>query len=199
MTDEPEEKRESFFQRVARLRRELMRQEELVTTLDRLAADEIISPDQSTRFREQLLASSEESQYLLKHLGAHFALGVVFAFDVIPLPMGVISRVSWVIGSGLYERICGTTERARLHSVRVGFIAALPWSGYGAYLLPLRETNATLAFVMANHISYTLYDAPAAEALARAHPWIQKFGQPVLPGVPEEEQEETDEHPVSKV
>ncbi|MGH7341438.1 MAG: hypothetical protein ACREKH_13190, partial [Candidatus Rokuibacteriota bacterium] len=30
-------------------------------------------------------------------------------------------------------------------------VAAIPFLGYGAYLLPLRRQNAELAFVLANH------------------------------------------------
>ena len=75
----------------------------------------------------------------------------MFAFDLVPLPLGTISRVSWVAGSRLIEQLRGNAGRARVHSLAVFLVAAIPLLGYAAYLLPLRRQSTELAFVLANH------------------------------------------------
>jgi hypothetical protein len=40
--------------------------------------------------------------------------------------------------------------------------------GYAAYLLPLRRESERAAFLLANHVSYALFDAPAEALIARS-------------------------------
>ena len=96
----------------------------------------------------------------------HITFGIVFAFDVIPLPLGTLSRILWVSGNRIYESLLGSRERARVHSFKVLLIALIPWLGYGAYLLPLRRESPLVARLYADHLSYVLYDASFEEFLA---------------------------------
>ncbi len=123
----------------------------LERTLERLVVEGSISDDRARALRARLPEQLDGSRYVLGHLGAHLAIGAVFAFDVVPLPLGTIGRVSWVAGNRLVESLRRQPERARVHSVGVLLIAAVPWLGYAAYLLPLRRRGTELAFVLANH------------------------------------------------
>src|SRR5262245_41423885 len=123
----------------------------LLETLERLAADSAISQERATALRTNLPVQIEKSRYVLSHLGAHLGIAAVFAFDLVPLPLGTISRVLWVAGNRVAEQLRGNLERARLHSLPVLLIAAIPLLGYSAYLLPLRRQSRELTFLMANH------------------------------------------------
>ena len=97
-----------------------------------------------------LKEQADESRYVMKNLGVHLSIGVVFAFDVIPLPLGTIARIGWVGMARLVETLRRNSKKARVHSLGVFLIAAIPWFGYAAYLLPLRRDSKELAFVLAN-------------------------------------------------
>jgi hypothetical protein len=114
-------------------RSRLVDTESLEQTLQRLRADGEISEEQSACLRATLRKQLDGSRYVLGHLGAHFAIGAVFAFDLIPIPLGTIARVCWVAGSRLVESVRGNRERAKVHSAGVLVIAAVPWLGYAAY------------------------------------------------------------------
>jgi hypothetical protein len=124
--------------------------QQLLATVDRLHLDNEITDLQALRLRAELPIQYPQSRYVLKHFGAHLSIGVVFAFDVVPLPLGTIARVGWVAGARLTEMVRGNYDRARLHSLQVLLVAAIPWLGYVAYLIPLRKKNRSLAFVLAN-------------------------------------------------
>jgi len=125
---------------------------ELRTTVDELLADGTISEAQAWHLHESLEEQDEASRYVLKHFGVHLAIGAVFAFDVVPLPLGTIGRVGWVAIARVTETLRGNFERARVHSLRVFLVAAIPLLGYVAYLVPLRRDHKELAFVLANNI-----------------------------------------------
>ncbi len=151
----------------------------LQTTLDRLAADGEISADAAVALREAFPKQLRTTRYVLGHLGAHLGIGVVFAFDLVPLPLGTIARVSWVAGNRVVESIRGNRSRARIHSLGVFLIAAIPWFGYAAYLLPLRRHSPELAFVLANHTwlertgrSYETFLAEARSPVRRIGRWL---------------------------
>ena len=133
----------------------LVDEEELAAVIDRLEADERISGERARLLRQELPAAVESSAYVIRHLSVHLGLGAFFAFDFIPLPLGTISRVLWVIGNRIYESVRGRGERARVHSFGVLLFAAIPFLGYFAYLLPLRRRSQLAAFICANHISYS--------------------------------------------
>jgi len=162
-------------------RRELLDPARLERTIDRLHADGIVSDEEASTLREELPATLARSSYVMRHLTAHGAIGVVFAFDWIPLPLGTVSRVLWVLGSRAYESLFGTRERARVHSLAVLLIAAVPLAGYGAYLLPLRRESEAAAFLLANHSCYALFGADAEASIARCPRWLQRFPRWLVP------------------
>ncbi len=115
-------------------------------------AEGAISKELAGALQASLSQQIERSRYVLAHLGAHLAISAVFAFDVLPIPLGTISRVSWVVVNRVVESVRGNRDRARVHSLGVALLAAIPWLGYAAYLLPLRRQNAELTFVLANRV-----------------------------------------------
>jgi hypothetical protein len=125
--------------------------EELEATISDLHSRGAISSTQAEYLEQHVALQLDESKYVLKNLAGHLSIGVIFAFDVIPLPLGTISRVVWVAVARVLETLRRNVERARVHSLGVLLIAAIPWFGYAAYLLPLRTHSRELAYVMANH------------------------------------------------
>ncbi|MGH7289414.1 MAG: hypothetical protein ACREI8_15500, partial [Myxococcota bacterium] len=92
-----------------------------------------------------------------------------------------LSRVLWVLGSRAYESLFGTRERARVHSLGVLLIAAIPLAGYGAYLLPLRRESEAAAFLFANHSCYALLGSNAETCIARCPRWLRPFARWLVP------------------
>ena len=171
----------SILESFTRARSALLQHEQLGRTIDRLRDEGQLSPDRARLLREQLPEEISESAYVLRNLGAHLAMGVVFAFDVVPLPLGTIGRVLWVVGNRAYETVRGSPERAAIHSLRVVLVAAIPWIGYGAYLLPLRSESAELTWILAHHISYQLHGMSYEEFLVTKPRAIQKAGSWLVP------------------
>ena len=165
--------------------RGLLKPAELDRTIDRLRVEGQLSDGQAHLLRRKLPHAVSESAYVLRHFGAHLTIGVIFAFDVIPLPLGTIGRVLWVVGNRAYEAAFGSRERARVHSFKVVLVAAVPWIGYGAYLLPLRHQNLELAWLLAHHLSYRLYGASFEEFLSGKPRVVQRFGGWILPPIGE--------------
>jgi len=155
--------------------------EELQQTIDLLLEKGDVTAFQADTLRLNFPGQMEGSQYVLKNLGAHISIGVVFAFDVVPLPLGTIARVAWVAGAKVTELLRGNLERARVHSLGVFLIAAVPWFGYAAYLLPLRRDSRELAFLLANH-TWMGRTGDTYEAFIRAKPrFIGRFARRVVP------------------
>ncbi len=155
--------------------------EELQQTIDLLLEKGDVTAFQADALRLNFSGQMEGSQYVLKNLGAHISIGVVFAFDVVPLPLGTIARVAWVAGAKVTELLRGNFERARVHSLGVFLIAAVPWFGYAAYLLPLRRDSRELAFLLANH-TWLGRTGDTYEAFIRAKPkLIGRLARRVVP------------------
>jgi hypothetical protein len=150
-------------------------------TLRRLLADGEITEHQVAFLRSTLPAQLDGSRYVLGHLGAHLAIGAVFAFDLVPLPLGTIARVSWVAGSRGVESVRGNRERAKVHSLGVLVIAAVPWVGYAAYLLPLRRESSELAFVLANDSWLNRTGRTYEQFLASTHAPVRRLGRWLVP------------------
>lgn len=165
--------------------RALLTPTELERTIDQLQAEQLISDDHALDLRRELPPAISESAYVLRHFGAHLSIGVIFAFDVIPLPLGTLCRVLWVVGNQAYETIFGSRERARVHSFKVILVAAVPWIGYGAYLLPLRYQSPQLAWLLTHHFSYRFYGASFEEFLSGKPGVVQRFGRWILPTMDE--------------
>ena len=165
-------------------RRALLRPEALASTIDRLRSEGVLGDEQSLRLREELPHALAGSRYVLRHLAAHAAIGSVFLLDPTPLPLGTLSRVGWVAGNRVFEAVFGTPERARVHSLAVMLVAALPVLGYAAYLLPLRRESEATAFLFANHVSYALFDAPTAALIGRTPRPLRRLACKLLPTAP---------------
>ncbi len=82
------------------------------------------------------------------------SIGAVFAFDIIPLPMGTISRFLWVMGNRIYIEFKRDKEKRKIHSLPVLLVSLIPGIGYFAYTLPLKKYNEDVAYVYANQIVY---------------------------------------------
>ena len=155
--------------------------EELLATIDLLLEKGDVTAFQADALRTQFPGQMEGSQYVLKNLGAHLSIGVIFAFDVVPLPLGTIARVAWVAGAKITELLRGNLERARVHSLGVFLIAAVPWFGYAAYLLPLRRDSRELSFLLANH-TWLARTGITYEEFIRSKPAIVgRFARRVVP------------------
>jgi protein-S-isoprenylcysteine O-methyltransferase Ste14 len=174
--------RESF----ARSQRDLLTSASLIATVDRLRTSGHLSTARSERLQQQLPEAMSRSWYVLKHLGVHLGMGTLFFFDIIPLPLGTISRVLWVAGNRVYESALGSPERARIHSLKVLLVAFVPWVGYGAYLLPLRRESPEVAWLYAQHLSYSLNGMAFEEFLATKPRVVQRVGRYLIPPLPEE-------------
>jgi len=170
--------RESFAAR----RREVLDRAGFERTIERLAGGGLVTAEEALALREALPRLLAESGYVLRHLGAHAAFGAVLLLDPTPLPLGTVCRVLWVAGSRVWETLWGSRERARVHSLPVLLIAAIPVVGYAAYLLPLRRKNETAAFLFANHVSYKLFDAPTEALVARCPRPLRPVARKLLPG-----------------
>ena len=153
----------------------------LERTLRQLVAEGEISEQHAETLRVAVRSQLESSRYVLRHLGGHLTIGVVFAFDLVPLPLGTIARVSWVAGSRLVETARRNRERARVHSAGVLLVAAIPWLGYSAYLLPLRRRHRELAFVLANHTWLARTGRTYERSLAEARRPVRRFGRWLVP------------------
>lgn len=153
-------------------------------TIERLGGDGLVTEEEARALREELPHLLAESGYVLRHLGAHAAIGSIFLLDPTPLPLGTACRVLWVAGSRVWETLLGSPERARVHSLPVFLIAAIPALGYAAYLLPLRRQSETAAFLFANHVSYALFDAPTEALVARSPRLLRRVARKLLPTRP---------------
>jgi protein-S-isoprenylcysteine O-methyltransferase Ste14 len=157
----------------------------VAATIERLRTSGHLSGACAQLLQKQISETGSKSAYVLRHLGAHVAIGLVFAFDIVPLPLGTLSRVAWVVGNRVYESGRGSRERARVHSFKVMFVAAIPWVGYGAYLLPLRRENAATAYLYAQHLSYAISGVPFDEFLATKPRLFRAIGVWLVPPVSE--------------
>ncbi len=144
----------------------------LRATIARLQTEGHVSDEEAERMQRDLPDTLKNSAYVLRHLTAHWAIGAVFAFDIVPLPLGTIARVCWVIGSRTVETCRGRWDRASVHSLPVLGISAIPVAGYFAYLIPLKSRSADAAFLYANHFTYTRSNCALPEYLARKPKWI---------------------------
>ncbi len=165
-------------------------EEKLRATIVRLQADGHLSETDAERMQAALPETLKESTYIIRHLTAHWAIGAVFAFDLVPLPLGTIGRVGWVLGNRVVETCLGRWERASVHSLAVLGISAIPVAGYFAYLIPLRSRSADAAFLYANHFTYSRSNCALPTYLDRRPKWIawivrKVVASPVGPAAPD--------------
>ncbi len=174
----------SLQQAISDSREQLLEPAALKITLGTLLEQRSITTRQAAALHALVPRQLQESSYLLGHLGAHLGIGVVFAFDVIPLPLGTVCRVLWVTGARLAETLKGNLEKARLHSLPVFLIAAIPWLGYAAYLLPLRRQSRELAFLLANHVWLLRTGRSYEEMVSERSLPVRRFCRWLVPELP---------------
>lgn len=159
----------------------LLDRDAIERTLEHLVAEGAIAEDRAASLRAVLPLQIDRSSYVLGHLGAHLGIGAVFAFDLVPLPLGTIGRVAWVAGCRAVETARHRPEHARVHSLAVLLLAAVPWLGYSAYLLPLRRESGELAFILANRIWLDRTGNTYEESVARAGAPVQRIARWLVP------------------
>jgi len=150
-------------------------EEKVRLTIDRLVAENYLSREKGDATKETLPEAIKKSEYILFNLAVHMACGAVFAFDLIPLPMGTISRDLWVIGNRFYYELRRDVEKKRVHSLPVLGISTIPWLGYFAYLLPLKKTSEDLTYVYANHVTYARKDVSLEKYLENKPRFVRKL------------------------
>lgn len=150
-------------------------------TIQRLQADGILTDTEAELWRTALPETMRQSAYVLRHLTAHWTIGAVFAFDIVPLPLGTISRVCWTIGSRVIEMCRGRWEHASVHSLPVIAVAAIPVAGYFAYLIPLRARSAEAVFLYANHFTYKRHQCSWQSYVSRRSRWMARLLHGLVP------------------
>lgn len=175
------EPRPGFKDRVAEAQARLLDRDSLASTVAYLVEQGVLTAERADALNDAVGAQLDDSRYILEHLGAHLAIGAIFAFDLVPLPLGTIARVGWVAGSRIVETLRRRSEQARIHSLGVLVIAAIPWVGYAAYLLPLRRHSSELAFVLANHTWLGRTGRSYEQFLAETRSPIRRIGRWLVP------------------
>jgi hypothetical protein len=149
-------------------------------TINRLVDNGKLSVDDAASLRASLPVEIQESQYILRHLSAHFAIGLIFAFDLVPLPLGTIVRALWVVGNRVYEMLRGRRDLAAVHSTAVLGVSLIPFAGYFAYLIPLRARSARWAYVFANHITILRKGCTLDDYLSHRPAWFARLVRNVV-------------------
>lgn len=152
----------------------------LQQTSARMLSDGRITAAEEAHINSNLAAWASDSKYILFNLGAHISIGLV-RFTAIPIPfMGSILRVLWVIANRLYCDIRWDMRRKKIHSLAVFAFAAIPFLGYFAYTVPLKEKSEYLTYLYIQHISYMLYNMTIEEKLNKAPRLIKDIGYKAL-------------------
>lgn len=155
--------------------------DELDALIATLRAEGALSEGEATQLRACLVQQLADSGYIMKNFGVHLTIGAVFAFDAIPLPLGTLGRVGWVVFARVAETLRGNLERARVHSLRVLLVAAIPLLGYVAYLVPLRRDHRELAFLLANHSWFRLTGASYEQFVATRSRFVARIARRLVP------------------
>ncbi len=98
----------------------------------------------------------------------------------LPLPVGSTLRVLWVMGNRMYCNLKWDMPKKRIHSLAVLFFAAIPFLGYFAYTIPLKNKSEYLTYLYAQHISYMLYNKTLESKLERTPKFIKKIAYTLL-------------------
>ena len=153
----------------------------LEETLLRLHKDGRIGDDKKIYIDSHLGEWVKDSKYILMNLGVHIGVGFVrFTAMPLPLPIGSTLRPLWVIGNRIYCNLRWDMHKKRIHSLAVLFFSMIPFLGYLAYTLPLRNKSEYLTYLYAQHISYGLYDKTLEEKLKKAPGFIKKLAFALL-------------------
>ncbi|MDY6965181.1 MAG: hypothetical protein SVM80_04320 [Halobacteriota archaeon] len=168
------------MRRSDKFREELSSPKKMELTIEKLVQEGYLPPERGMALKESLPDIIERSEYVLFNLGAHISIGLIFAFDLIPLPLGTISRDIWVIGNRLYYEVRMNNEKKKFHSFKVLVVSTIPFVGYFSYTLALKEVNEDATYLYANHVSYLLRGTSLEEFLEKMPRTIQKVGRRIL-------------------
>ncbi|MFO0917510.1 MAG: hypothetical protein U0872_04245 [Planctomycetaceae bacterium] len=169
-----------WLQNFRDFQRDVMAESRLTETIQRLVVDGELTPVTARRLTKTLQETKHESQYIVKHLCAHLAIGLIFSFDLVPLPLGTLTRGAWVAGNRLLAMMRGRPEQSKVHSLPVLAVSLIPFAGYFAYLIPLRAANADAAYLYANHVSYLRSNCSLRQYILSKPPWQQRLIQSTL-------------------
>jgi len=173
-------------ERLRRMRRRLRDPQALEATVSRLVEEGHLSEARAASLRESLPHTVEASGYVLKHLAVHVFLCIVFAMDMLPLPLGMISRSCWVAGHRVYHTFRGDERRKQVHSYPVLAASLIPWLGGLAYVIPLRKVGDHAVFLYANHICYEQWDRSLEAFLVERPDWFSRRARRLM-GLPDGE------------
>ena len=155
--------------------------ESIQKTIERMLSENHIDVLQKDYLKENIEIQFEDVRYILKNLSAHVFIGIVFAFDLIPLPLGTISRVIWVIINRLnYSIINYDPQKLKVHNLKVLFFSAIPWVGYFSYLLPIIQIDKTMLKLYTNHICYQLKNKSYTAYMMDCPIIIQKLSKRII-------------------
>jgi len=140
----------------------IMSKKELQKTIDNLVNEGILLKEETGN-----LNSNEMTNYVLKNLGVHLAIGFTVGLFTGPIPVGLFPRGAWTIGNRIYHEIKRNKEKAKIHSIGVlGWSSIpIPVMNYFGYLLPLKKINETNALVYGEHITRVMKGKSLGEYL----------------------------------
>jgi len=157
----------------------------LQATIARMLKEGKISKEREAYISSHLEEWVADSKYVLLNLGVHIGMGFVrFTSIPLPLPIGSMMRVIWVIGNRIYCGLKRDIHKKRIHSLPVLFFAAIPFLGYFAYTIPLKRKSEYLTYLYTQHVSYMLYNKTFENKLKKAPRIIKKISYALL--VPKE-------------
>jgi len=150
-------------------------------TAARMRKEGRINKERELHINSHLEEWVTDSKYILLNLGVHMGMGLVrFTAIPLPLPIGSILRVLWVMGNRMYCNLRWDMHKKRIHSLAVLFFAAIPFLGYFAYTIPLRNKSEYLTYLYAQHISYMLYNDTLESNLEKTPKFIRRIGYALL-------------------
>lgn len=142
------------MKKMKELKEKLTNKELIGKTIERLVEEGYLSQKRASVLRNSLPDKIKKSEYVLHNLAVHLGIQAIFAFDIIPIPIGTISRFSWALGNRIYYTIKNNKEKKDIHSYKVLFVSAIPFIGWIAYTIPLKQESEDLCYVYANHVTY---------------------------------------------
>lgn len=157
--------------------RELKDTDRLLKTVERLQEEGYISEDTADNISSNISRWVFESKYTLFNFAAHLVLGSV----PVPIPgLGILLRDLWTLTNKCYYKIKGNKEKEKIHSWKVLGFATIPYLGFLAYTIPLKEKSEYLGYVYAEHICFMKKNKSLEEVLEGLPRIIKKVSSKLL-------------------
>lgn len=152
--------------------RELKDTDSLLKTVERLQREGYILEHMADNISLNISGGVSKSEYILFNFGAHLVLGSV----PVPIPgLGILLRDLWTIGNKCYYKIKRNKEKEKIHSWKVFGVATIPYLGFLAYTIPLKEKSEYLGYVYAEHICFIKKNKSLEEVLEGSPKIIKKI------------------------